>query len=878
MLVPKILPSQTLGPALKRALGLLPSVLYTNASEANVDGEPDAWAQVSASDDIQALLNSGLSVAVFGADDDDLAHVGRFDRARLALRYASASEDDSDLSIVTRAATVGINRAGAVILDLTAQQISAATDSAGVEAQGPSPLAALVRAAERQVIGANGPVRVLVELSGSSEGWTLGLLSRVGSAGASAVVDAGMLGVGDDCTGRLELGAALMAACGLSSDRTDGLVTTVVVDEQRACLGVAYSNGASLAAALASGDGVYWSRKRGLWHKGLTSGATQALVGVSVDCDADALCFRVRQQSPGFCHRQTNSCFGPAAGLTRLAQTVADRRFNAPEGSYTRRLFDDSALLRAKIVEEAGELADATDPADVAFEAADLLYFAMVKCAAHGVSLADVERSLNRKHLKVVRRPGNAKPSAIPVEPKAPTPAAVPEVARTSIQNAGIRAALPGEKIALRVYSAAELSESERDALLQRPLVDSQEIMRRVRPIVDAVRARGDAAVLELTAKFDGAQMDSVVVRAPFNVPELPDSVRVAIDQAYANVRCFHAAQLPADSAVETMPGVTCRRFSRAIERVGLYVPGGTAVLPSSALMLGVPAQVAGCREIVLATPPRPDGSIVPEVLYVAHKVGATAIVKAGGAQAIAAMAYGTESVPKVDKICGPGNQYVTAAKMLAQNDSDAMVAIDMPAGPSEILVVADATSNPAYVASDLLSQAEHGPDSQAVLLAVGLSAAQLAAIETEIDTQAARLPRVDIVRQSVPKGFCLCVPSMADALAFSNAYAPEHLILQTDSASDYVKDIVNAGSVFVGHYSPESCGDYASGTNHTLPTYGYSKMYSGVNTATFLKHITSQELTRDGLANIAQTVMTLAEVEELEAHRNAVAIRLKDL
>ncbi|KAJ2043520.1 trifunctional histidinol dehydrogenase [Coemansia sp. S16] len=879
MLVPKISPSQTLGPALRRALGLLPTVLYTDASEANVDGEPAAWAQVSASDDVQALLNSGLAVAVVGADDD-LARVGEFDRARLALRYASASEDVSDPSAITRAAKVGINHAGAVILDLTAQQITAATDSAGVEAQGPSPLAALVRAAERQVVGANGPVRVLVELSGSAEGWTLGLLSRVGLTGASAVVDAGMLGVGDDCAGRLELGAALVAACGLSSDRTDGLVTTVVVDEQRTCLGVAYSNGASLAAALASGDGVYWSRKRGLWHKGLTSGATQALVGVSVDCDADALCFRVRQHSPGFCHRQTSSCFGPAAGLARLAQTVADRRVNAPEGSYTRRLFDDAALLRAKIVEEAGELADAADPADVAFEAADLLYFAMVKCAAHGVSLADIERSLDRKHLKVVRRPGDAKPGAIPapVAPVAPVAAAIPEVSRTSIQNAGIRAALPGEKIALRVYSADELSESERDALLQRPLVDSQEIMRRVRPIVDAVRARGDAAVLELTAKFDGAQMDSVVVRAPFNVPELPDAVRAAIDQAYANVRCFHAAQLPADSAVETMPGVTCRRFSRAIERVGLYVPGGTAVLPSSALMLGVPAQVAGCREIVLATPPRPDGSIVPEVLYVAHKVGATAIVKAGGAQAIAAMAYGTESVPKVDKICGPGNQYVTAAKMLAQNDSDAMVAIDMPAGPSEILVVADATSNPAYVASDLLSQAEHGPDSQAVLLAVGLSAAQMAAIEREIDTQAARLPRVDIVRQSVPKGFCLCVPSMADALAFSNAYAPEHLILQTDSASDYVKDIVNAGSVFVGHYSPESCGDYASGTNHTLPTYGYSKMYSGVNTATFLKHITSQELTRDGLANIAQTVMTLAEVEELEAHRNAVAIRLKDL
>ncbi|KAJ2475358.1 trifunctional histidinol dehydrogenase [Coemansia sp. RSA 2131] len=430
----------------------------------------------------------------------------------------------------------------------------------------------------------------------------------------------------------------------------------------------------------------------------------------------------------------------------------------------------------------------------------------------------------------------------------------------------------------MRVYADSELTTVERDALQQRPIIDSEEIMRRVRPIVDAVRANGDAAVLEFTAKFDRVKLDHTVIRAPFEVPALSDAVRAAIDQAYSNVHAFHTAQLGADTCIETMPGVKCSRFSRAIERVGLYVPGGTAVLPSSALMLGVPAQVAGCREIVLATPPRSDGSIVPEVLYVAHKVGATAIVKAGGAQAIAAMAYGTETVPKVDKICGPGNQYVTAAKMLAQNDTAAMVAIDMPAGPSEVLVVADATSIPAYVASDLLSQAEHGPDSQVVLLAVDLTDEQLAAIEAQVHEQASRLPRVDIVRQSIPKSYCLRVASMTDAMHFSNAYGPEHLILQNDRASDYVADVINAGSVFVGPYSPESCGDYASGTNHTLPTYGFSKMYSGVNTGTFLKHITSQELTREGLANIAQTVMTLAEVEELEAHRNAVAIRLRDM
>ncbi|KAJ2767889.1 trifunctional histidinol dehydrogenase, partial [Coemansia nantahalensis] len=737
-----------------------------------------------------------------------------------------------------------------------------------------SPLAQLVRAAGSRLVGASGPVRVLVDLVGDAGAgaWTLDALERVAAVGADAVVAAEQLALDADATPtQLPLAAAFVAASGLVSDRPDGLFTTVVVDEQRVCLGVVYSSAASIAAALGEGQGVYWSRKRGLWHKGLTSGATQTLLGVSVDCDSDVMCFRVSQSGAGFCHHSTRTCFGPAAGISRLAHTVAERRDSAPEGSYTSRLFSDAALLRAKLLEEANELADASEHADVAFEAADLLYFAMVKCAAHGVTLADVERSLDRKHLKVTRRPGNAKPQYA-------SAAAAPAPVRTSILSADIRPALPGEQIRMRVFADGELSAAERAALIQRPIIDSGEIMRRVRPIVDAVRANGDAAVLELTEKFDRVRLDRVVVRAPFDVPELAPAVRAAIDQAYANVHAFHAAQLDGPLSIETMPGVKCSRFSRAIERVGLYVPGGSAVLPSSALMLGVPAQVAGCREIVLATPPRPDGSIVPEVLYVAHKVGATAIVKAGGAQAIAAMAYGTETVPKVDKICGPGNQYVTAAKMLAQNDTAAMVAIDMPAGPSEVLVVADATSNPAYVASDLLSQAEHGPDSQVVLLTVGLDDAQVAAIEAQVHEQAERLPRVDVVRQSIPKSYCLRMATMRDAMAFSNAYAPEHLILHNDRAADCVDAVVNAGSVFVGPYSPESCGDYASGTNHTLPTYGFSRMYSGVNTATFLKHITAQELTREGLANIGPTVMALAEVEELEAHRNAVAIRLRDM
>ncbi|KAJ2784599.1 trifunctional histidinol dehydrogenase [Coemansia interrupta] len=879
MLVPKISSSTTIAPELRRAIGLLPSALFTSAADAlaataDTMTETSAWADVSADDNVVDLLNSGLSVAVFAADSQIPADC---DKARTAIRYTATNDV---IAVIDQAVASGITCAGAVILELTSEQLSEATQKDATS--GSSALSRLTKAADSILLGTSGPVRVLVELQvsvGGIGGWTVDLLSQVAKAGADVVIPADVLALsGDDSGAHIPLAEAFVAGSGLTSDRADGLFTTVVVDEQCVCLGVVYSSVESIAAALTAGEGVYWSRRRGLWHKGLTSGATQTLVGINVDCDSDALCFRVQQNGAGFCHHSTRSCFGPASGLSQLAQVVTERKRSAPEGSYTARLFSDAQLLRAKLLEEATELAEATRPADVAFEAADLLYFAMVKCATHGVTLADVERSLDLKHRKVVRRPGNAKPEfAKKAAALGPSSEAAP-LPRTSILSADIRTAEPGEQIRMRLYDAAELTGEEHNALLQRPIIDSEELMGRVRPIVSAVRANGDAAIREFTRKFDRVDLDEVVLRAPFPEPQLSPKVREAIDQAYSNIHKFHAAQLGGDISVETMPGVTCARFSRAIERVGLYVPGGTAVLPSSALMLGVPAQVAGCSEIVLATPPRSDGSIVPEVLYVAHKVGATAIVKAGGAQAIAAMAYGTETVPKVDKICGPGNQYVTAAKMLAQNDTAAMVSIDMPAGPSEVLVIADSTSNPAYVASDLLSQAEHGPDSQVVLLAAGITDAELAAIEEQVHEQASRLPRVAIVRQSIPKSYCLRVASVAEAIKFSNAYAPEHLILHNDRANTYVKDVINAGSVFVGPYSPESCGDYASGTNHTLPTYGFSRMYSGVNTATFVKHITSQELTREGLANIGQTVMALAEVEELEAHRNAVAIRLRDL
>ncbi|KAJ1653141.1 trifunctional histidinol dehydrogenase [Dispira simplex] len=666
----------------------------------------------------------------------------------------------------------------------------------------------------------------------------------------------------------INLAEAFLA--GTQSDRQDHLLPTVVVDPQHTNLGLVYSSVQSVSEALRTGSGVYQSRKRGLWYKGETSGAKQKLLGINLDCDTDALELMVEQQGAGFCHLNRASCFGNSAGLSRLMETLQKRKTTAVAGSYTQRLFNDSSLLHSKIMEEADELVQAATDEDIAWEAADLIYFALTKCVAHGLTLLDVEQQLDRRAAKVTRRPGNAKPQWLP-ETKTPK-YTQPETPLVE----------PTDRIEMPTYSLVSLDESAVRRLLLRPIIQSDSIAATVEPIVREVRTNGDQALKHYTEKFDKVQLQSTVLKAPFPqklMAGMTDKVRRAIDQAYDNIRSFHEAQLlSAKVEVETMPGVVCSRFSRPIERVGLYVPGGSAVLPSSALMLGVPAQVAGCREITLATPPRRDGSMAPEVLYAAEKVGASTVVLAGGAQAVAAMAYGTESVPKVDKICGPGNQFVTAAKMMVQNDHSAMVAIDMPAGPSELLVIADENANPAYVASDLLSQAEHGPDSQVVLVTVSCSPAQEAAIADEIDQQASRLPREGIVRQSIPKSFTLRVPSRKEAIDFSNAYAPEHLILHVDDPQALVPFVNNAGSVFVGPYSPESCGDYASGTNHTLPTYGYSRMYSGVNTDTFLKHITSQTLTAEGLDRIGDTVMALAEVEKLEAHRNAVAIRLADL
>ncbi|ESK96093.1 histidinol dehydrogenase [Moniliophthora roreri MCA 2997] len=652
----------------------------------------------------------------------------------------------------------------------------------------------------------------------------------------------------------------------ITSDRSDGLFPTVVSTQTGHSLGLVYSSKDSIRESIATGRGVYQSRKHGLWRKGETSGATQDVVGIRVDCDSDAIEFRVVQHGSGFCHLEQQSCFGEASGLPALEKTLASRFESAPSGSYTKRLFDDPELLRSKIMEEADELCRAQTKEEVVFEAADLFYFTLTKCTAFGVGIVDIERSLDKKAKKVTRRPGNAKPqwtqktSSVPAS-QVPAPLT------------------DDDPIRMRTSDLSQVTPEERAALLRRPVLKSDEMIEKVKPIVSDVRTRGDVALLDLTARFDKVKLTSTCMFPPYSKEsmQVPDDVRQAIDRAYQNIKKFHEAQADGTSLrVETMPGVVCSRFARAIARVGLYIPGGTAILPSTALMLGIPAQVAGCKEIVFATPPRPDGSISPEVMYVAHLVGASAILTAGGAQAIAAMAYGTQTVPKVDKIFGPGNQWVTAAKMLVQNDTDALVSIDMPAGPSEVLVIADHTADPAFVAADLLSQAEHGIDSQVVLVAVNLTPEHLAEIEAEVDKQARALSRIDIVKQSIPKSIIVKTVNAEEAIAFSNDYAPEHLILHLESAADKVKSIENAGSVFVGPYTPESCGDYASGTNHTLPTNGYARQFSGVNTQSFQKHITSQEISAAGLQGLGPIVATLADCEGLQAHANAVRIRLQ--
>lgn len=412
--------------------------------------------------------------------------------------------------------------------------------------------------------------------------------------------------------------------------------------------------------------------------------------------------------------------------------------------------------------------------------------------------------------------------------------------------------------------------------ILKRPVLSMETLRGTVCEVLDKIKAEGDKAVIEYEERFDKVKLESLAVTdAEMKEAEtlVPIELKVAILLAQRNIYTFHKKQKFEGKKVETMEGVTCWQKAVGIEKVGLYIPGGTAPLFSTVLMLAVPAKVAGCKEIVLCTPPNKEGKIHPAILYAAQVSGVSKIFKAGGVQAIGAMAYGTESVPKVYKIFGPGNQYVMAAK---QQVSLHDVAIDMPAGPSEVEVIADETANPAFVAADLLSQAEHGVDSQVVLITT--SEKLLNEVEYEVQRQLARLPRWEMAEKSLANSKLILVKDMEEAIAMTNEYAPEHLIIETSNYMELAEKVVNAGSVFLGSYTPESAGDYASGTNHTLPTNGYAKAYSGVSLDSFIRKITFQEINREGIQNIGPAIEVMAANEQLDAHKNAVSVRLASL
>lgn len=427
----------------------------------------------------------------------------------------------------------------------------------------------------------------------------------------------------------------------------------------------------------------------------------------------------------------------------------------------------------------------------------------------------------------------------------------------------------------MKVYNYSDLDKDSIAKLVQRNVDPANEIRTIVEEVLANVQQHGDRALYDYSNKFDKVVLDKLYLDKA-ELEEIATAItpeqKTALDTAYANIFKFHQSQIKAEDKVDTMPGVTCWRELRPIEKVGLYIPGGTAVLPSTFLMLGIPARIAGCHEIVVCSPPQKNGKVNAFIAYVALILGIDKIYTVGGAQAVAAMAYGTESISKVDKIFGPGNQFVTKAKTIIQ--STTTTAIDMPAGPSEVLVIADETSRPEFIAADLLAQAEHGIDSQSVLVTTSAHIAEEVLAEVEKQTEV--LPRAEIVRQALANSYVVITKSIFEAMEFSNAYAPEHLIMAIKDWEHIAPEIINAGSVFLGNLTPESAGDYASGTNHTLPTSSYARAYSGVSVDSFVKKVTFQFITHEGIKNIGSHVEILAELEGLHAHKNAVSVRLK--
>jgi histidinol dehydrogenase len=425
----------------------------------------------------------------------------------------------------------------------------------------------------------------------------------------------------------------------------------------------------------------------------------------------------------------------------------------------------------------------------------------------------------------------------------------------------------------MKRYKYSDLTATDIQKLVQRNVDPANEVRAIVEEVIAEVRENGDKALISYASKFDKVELKKLYLdkdELTAIAASVTDEQKAALQIAYNNIYKFHQAQLKGEDKIETMPGVTCWRELRPIEKVGLYIPGGSAVLPSTFLMLGIPARIAGCNEVVVCSPPQKDGKVNAFIAFVALMLGIDRVYLAGGAQAIAAMAYGTETIVKVDKIFGPGNQFVTKAKTIVQ--STTTTAIDMPAGPSEVLVIADESAVPAYVAADLLAQSEHGPDSQAILVCTSTKIVD--AVLDEVEKQTPTLPRAEIVRAALKNSYIVITDTLEEAMSFSNAYAPEHLILATLDWERLTGSILNAGSVFLGNLTPESAGDYASGTNHTLPTSAFARAYSGVSVDSFVKKITFQHITVEGLKNIGPSVEILAALEGLDAHKNAVSVR----
>ena len=687
--------------------------------------------------------------------------------------------------------------------------------------------------------------QVTVSTNGAADGMDLAAkVKALDSLGAESQLASSEM---DDAS----LAVALSAT--LTTDRPDGLYSTIVATECGKVLGMAFSSTESIREAFTKRRGIYQSRKRGLWVKGGTSGNHQDLLGVAVDCDRDAIVFTVVQHGDGFCHRNSNSCFGEEAGFEQLQTVLRGRLENAPEGSYTKRLFEDPAMLKAKLVEEAIELAEAETKEHVAQEAADLIYFAMVACTRAGVSVADVEKVLDRRHLKVKRRPGNIKPEFIAAY-----------MGGAGGKEGGTVAASQAPKQILARIRAEDVPALHRDPVdpFARGIAET---------ILKDIREKGEPALIEHATRLGDMEKGAKHILLPAEMKahydSLSDADRGVLDRTAARIKLF--AQTQRDSITETslkLDGGEAGQSVAAVDVAGCYAPGGRYPLPSSVLMGAVTARVAGVKTVWVASP-HPD----PVTCAAAYVAGADGLLMVGGAQAIGAFAYGAGDVPVCDAIVGPGNKFVTAAKSMIAG----AVAIDMLAGPSECLVLADETSNPTIAAADLIAQAEH--DTAARALLVCTSEDMISQIDLEIQKQLETLPTVETARAAiVNNSFAVKVSSIVEAADIVNRLAPEHLEIHTKNSDEDAKLMNHFGAIFIGMNGAEVLGDYGAGPNHTLPTGGTARSYGGLSVHTFLRCRTWLRVDDcEGARVMIQDAVDLALTEGLHGHSRAASLRL---